>query len=300
VPPRLSPLLLLVALGCASGPPAELVAARTTLQDALTTRDPTQVSTAARAASTFEGQDPTLDRLLGDALANVLMRPADGIALLRNNPSPSDTTWATAYESAALRTGEAAVLEASFRETGSTPIAAPEALVAWMGARALRDPHLTIHDFRAAAADCALYDQQPTRGRRTVDQPAPEGFLTTLAQLGATRVVLGRAEVPPDPPADTGQGLQPCTRGRIYPTVAWPKPLPRHVTVAIDTATQPLFLSVQPQDGTPWVFASTRNDIAGELVALARAVSEGAPADPTWLSERLAVPLENSPPPLAD
>ena len=93
--PRLPSVLLLVCQACSAGPttdptaPTALVEARDALAEALTTRDPGSVSTAARAASEFEGQDPALDRMLGDALANVLMRPADGIALLRAHPAGS-------------------------------------------------------------------------------------------------------------------------------------------------------------------------------------------------------------------
>jgi len=238
--------------------------------------------------------------MLGDALANVLMRTSDGIALLRANPAPDDPTWVQAYESAALRTGEAAALEATFAETGSLNIPTPEVIVAWMGARALRDPNIHIGDFHAARSACALWDGQPSRGRRTVDQPASDGFFEVLPQLGATAVVVGRANVPPDPPAHTGEGLQPCHQGRIWSTAAWPQPLPKHVTIAIDSDSGPLYLSVRPEDGAPWVFASTRADIAGQLVATVRAVQSGSTPDPRWLPDQLADSPKRVAPPLVE
>ena len=277
-------------------PPAELVSVRQSLADALVERDPQAVSTAARAAGPYQGQDLELDHLLGDAFANVLMRPAEGIALLRTRPAPGVPEWTTALESAVLRTGNAAALEVTLRETGTGPIPAPEALVEWMSARALRDPHISIADHRAAAADCALFDAHPSRGRRTVDQPTPPGFFDALFQLGATRVVVGRAAVPPDPAPDSGRGLQPCRTGRIWSEAAWPDPMFRHVTVAIASQTQPLFLSVRPENGQLWVFGSTRNVVAGELVARARALRKGVEPDPDWLPSRLAEDQPNANP----
>jgi hypothetical protein len=298
--------LFLAGLACTSEPSsapepsAELSAARTALADALVERHPQSVSTAARAASVYEGQDPQLDHLLGDALANVLMRPSEGIPLLRKHPAPDSPTWATALESAVLRTGNVDALQAALRETDSAPIESPESLVAWMGARALRDPHLSIDDYRAAAEACALFDAHPTRGRRQVDQPVPEGFFSALPRLGATMVVVGRAEVPPDPPADSGKGMQPCRTGRVWSDAAWPDPLPRHITVGIATNTHPLFLSVQPETGEPWVFASTRSEAAGELLQQVRTLGQGKPVDADWLPSRLAVAHPIVAPPLAD
>lgn len=292
--------LVLVLAACNPPAPAPHVAAQNTLEQALVDRDPSTVSAAARAAAAFEGQSPELDRLLGDALANVLMRPHDGIELLRAHPAPTDPTWVRAIESAALRTGESAALDATYRETGTVPIRSPEPLVAWMGIRALRDPAVSIDTFRDAAAACTLWDNQPTRGRRTVDQPVPDGFFAATKALGATHIVVGRAEVPTDPPAHTGDGLQPCKRGRIWATAAWPEPLPKHVTVAIATDTHPLYLSVRPEADAPWVFASTRSHIAGELVAAARDVQAGKAPAPRWLPDRLAMEQEYVAPPLAD
>lgn len=266
----------------------ELRSAREALAEALTERDPERVGRAARVASTWEGQDPSLDVLLGDALANVLMQPNEGIPLLRAHADPSDPTWATALQSAVLRTGNAAALEAALRETGNPPEQVAENLVAWMATRALRDPLLSIADYQAAAEACALFDAHPTRGRRPVDQPAPAGFFEALPRMGATLVVVGRAEVPPDPPADSGKGLQPCRTGRLWPGAQWPEPLSRHVTVGIATDTYPLFLSVRPESGEPWVFASTRFDVAGELVAQVRDLTEGAVIAPDWLPTRMA------------
>jgi len=251
------------------------------------------VSTAARSAAELEGTDPALDRLLGDALANVLMRPADGLALLRGHPAPGDPAWVDAYLSATLRTGDPVALERALRDTPLPDPGAPPDLVAWLGARALRDSSLRFGQLVTDARTCDLWDRRPQRGRRSVDQPIPDGFLESLPQLGAVEVLVGRATVPTDPAPATGQGLQPCLSGRLWPEARWPEPLPKHFTVAIATRGEPLYLSIRPEGGSPWVFASTRADVAGQLVAQVRAVQAGAVADSHWLVDR----LQASPPP---
>jgi len=290
------------ALLCAcGGKDSEMHAARSALADAMSTRDPVKVSQAARQAGAFEGQDATLDRLLGDALANVLMRPNEGLVLLENHPARSikDDAWVTAIGSAAMRTGELAVLTTMLARAG-TPIfdASPE-LLSWTATRALRDPQLNIHSLRELAADCQLFDAHPSRGRRTVDQPAPLDFPQVLQRMGADRVVLGRAETPTDPAPQSGRGLQPCQTGRLFAETAWPQPLPRHLTLSAAVDQHTLHVSVRPESGAPWVFASQRNDVAGEVVAEARRVSEGGTPDPTFLRSRLAGEQPRVEPPLA-
>ena len=295
---RLLSALLLVSQACTTGVPSELESARGRLAAALQTRDVATVSDAARAASAFEGQDPALDRLIGDALANVLMRPADGLPLLAAHPDPHDPEWTRAYESAALRTSDPSVLAAARTATETTGALPTPALIAWVGAQALRDPAVSIDTLDRASAACSLWDAQPPRGRRSVDQPVSEGFFEALPQLGATTVIIGRATVPTDPAPSEGTGLQPCEYGRIWPDAAWPRPLPRHLTVAIGTPAGALYLSVQPVGGEPWVFASAQAELAGELVAHVRDVEAGTPADPRWLRDRLAAAPAAAPPPV--
>ena len=102
---------LLLWLACPSnepvGLPQEAVAAKSALVDELKARDPQKVSRAAEHAAQWEGQDAHLDRLLGDALANVLMNPTDGFQLLSSNPDPGDPWWQGAVMAAASRTGDA-------------------------------------------------------------------------------------------------------------------------------------------------------------------------------------------------
>ena len=74
-------------------------------------------SSVAQQASVWEGQDARLDRMIGDALANVLMSADDGLRLLRSNPAPGDRGWREAMQGAALRTGDPVVIRSVWAES---------------------------------------------------------------------------------------------------------------------------------------------------------------------------------------
>ena len=96
--------------------PAAAVAARERLAQELTNRDPKKVSSAAEHAAQWEGQDAQMDRLIGDALANVLMNPIDGLRLLQNNPDVGNVAWEGALLAAASRTGDAQLMRAAWEQ----------------------------------------------------------------------------------------------------------------------------------------------------------------------------------------
>ena len=276
-------------MGCRSDPGNDEVdSARRALRAALVDRDQAQVTQTARAAGVHEGKDPALDRLLGDALANVLMRPSQGLKMLEENPARGDEEWETAILSAAMRTGETAVFMTILEQTSATPFIPSPDLVAWTSAQALTDPKINVHTLRDRAADCTLFDAHPTRGRRTVDQPAPADLGEVLYQLGAERVVLGRAHTATDPKPSSGRGLQPCHTGRLFPGPALPKPLPRHLTVSMSVGEHRLHLSIRPEADAAWVFGSTQASMASQVVAESRRVSQGATAQADYLHSVLA------------
>ncbi len=276
---------ILALSGCTSGGglPAEGAAARDALAGLLADRatvDVAAVSAAASHASAWQGQDAVLDRLLGDALANVLMRPGDGLALLRQRPDPESAAWRAAMGGAALRAGTAAAVYGVQDEAGLSKVDAEAPGVAWLGARALRDPALGWADLVELDADCALLDGQPSRGRRSIDVPMPPALLATARAQGADRVVLGRARLAADDPPETGKGRPPCRSGRLL-APADLQPMPRHVVlVAAGPAapfSPPLYISLsRGPDGTPWVLASERPEPATALVAAALAAPAAA------------------------
>lgn len=276
----------------ACGSPSPQAQATAALEAALTTRDPDTVSEAARAAGEWEGQDPHLDKLLGDALANVLMRPGAGLELLKTRRDPADPMWVAAVAGAAARIGETNVVQAVSDDAGLGLPPVPADALAWLRTQALSDPAIGQDTLEWVAHTCALLDAQPLRGRRTVDQPATDKLPALLPVLGADLVVLGRSTAPADPPPETGRGRLPCRTGRAYvDSTVWPEPLPGHVVVGIRTGEAALHFSVKPEAGAPWVFGSTQPEATSELVAHTTAIAEGkATPDPAWLPERMKAP----------
>ena len=274
-------------VGCTSGLPAEGEAARAALAAALADRSTVpvaQVSEAARAAAPWKGQDAELDMLLGDALANVLMRPAEGLALLRSRALPGDPRWKNAMGGAALRSATAGAVYAVQQEAGLAAVDAEAPGVAWLGARALRDPALGWSALVRLDRDCALLDGQPQRGRQGIDVEVPQELLAEARAQGASHVVLGRAERPTDEAPETGRGRPPCRTGRLLGETL-PEPMERHLVVAMQGTgplfSEPLYLSLgRGPSREPWVIGSTRSEAARSLIeaALAREPSAPEPA----------------------
>jgi hypothetical protein len=270
---------LLSAVGCRGAQRAEAQAA---LAEALSGRDPARVAAAAQAAAPHQGEDPALDRLLGDALANILMRPDEGLSLLLEHPDPGDPAWRAAAGAAALRTGRGEVVGrvAAEARLGDVDEGAPA--IPWLGRRALSDPAIGFADLRALLDDCALLDDQPDRGRAAIDAPLPPGLVPVARALGADRVVLGRARAPADPAPESGRGRPPCHRGVLLDVEPLESPLPRHAVLALAGAappfSPPLYLSLtRGPDGGPWVLGSTRPD---DAQALLRRALEDHPEEP--------------------
>lgn len=269
--------LVLALGGCgAPGPAPELVAARATLAALMVDRsavDVSAVSEAATAAARWKGEDADLDLLLGDALANVLMRPSDGLALLNARPQPDSLAWQRAVGGGALRTRTGIAVAAAEALDALGPVDEDAPWVGWMASRALRDPALGWLDLEAVDAACGLLDQQPQRGRRPVDLPLASGLLDTARAEGARLVVLGRAHATTDPEPDSGKGLVPCRSGRLLGETL-PVPMPRHVVVGMvgdsPMFEKPLFISLSwGPDREPWVLASHRPDDANRLIQAA-------------------------------
>ena len=187
--------LLLIACG---GMPSEGKLAAEQLNAALVRRDVAEVSAAARAADAFRGQDPALDRALGDALANVLMRPEQGLPLLKANPAPDDAAWRTALRGAAVRLGDQAEMNAAWAATGGREISFLHAIAETATARARRDPAFDLSQLDRVNADCALLVTRPMLGRAALDAPARASLLDAVRALGATDLVLARPALPTD------------------------------------------------------------------------------------------------------
>lgn len=269
-------MVVLLALIACGGLPQEGVAARSALEQALQARDPAAVSAAARASAPWRGEDPALDRLLGDALANVLMHPGEGLALLEANPAPESRDWQDALRGAALRTGDTQAMARAWAAAGR---AAPDFRAPIIGqavTRAIRDPKLTIPEIDAVVADCELLEQRPRIGRKGYSAPAPRTLLAAARALGATELAMGRTAYPTDPDPEGGQGLWSCADLRIIPGEALPVPFPTHVLVIGATdGVDAVFLELRLEDEVPWVFVSSNAEWAARWVRAANLLEEG-------------------------
>ena len=248
-------ILLAFTLACRpEGLPADALAARDALRSALQTRDPAQVSTAARAAGAWRGQDPELERLLGDALANVLMRPGEGLALLEQRPAPDDPAWTAAIRGAAIRVGDAATLARVRALTGQPEVALDPDVVDQVATRARLDPTFPLDELDDVNARCGLLGHRPRAGRKDYRAPLPAHLEEAARALGATVFALGRTPLETDGDPLRGQGLYLCRELRLLP--ALPTPFPGRLTVfgASDGRTN-VYLEARMEEEGPWIFA---------------------------------------------
>ncbi len=248
----------LLALACSSTPADPLGvegrAARDALAQALVERDVALVGTAARVASGWEGKDPALDRLLGDALANVLMKPEEGLALLQAQPAPEDPAWARATLDAAMRTGTPKTITDVWAEIGRPPLAASHPVVQQVVQRTRRDPQLHHDLLEDVVGRCVLMGRQPKVGRSALDLPALPELLPAARALGATLVVVSRGFRRTDPDPTAGAGPWNCGR-RVLLDTEWPDPMLRALAIGATDGQTVLFLDIKLQGKHPWVYA---------------------------------------------
>jgi len=257
---RLLSVLVPAALtlaGCSSCADSGLAQARQGLQDALAQGDVQRVSDAARAASTWQDKDPALDRALGDALANVLLRPQEGAALLKANPAPEDPAWVDAALDAALRSSDRVWMGQLYAAQGldldlDTP--AMDQLIRL--SKSDRDIHHALVE--SVVRDCMLVDQQPRLGLRQVDLPVTASLRRALDLLGATHVVVARTVLQLSPRSTHDRAWQ-CHTGWLpegeLDQVPDPLP-PRGVLLAATDGQTVGFINIDMTPQGPWAQSS--------------------------------------------
>lgn len=252
-------IIALVLSGCTGmvGFPQEAVRARTALRQAVETGDVDQVSAAARAADRWKGRDAELDRLLGHALANVLMRPDDGLPLLEANPSDTDQDWVRWMAGAALRSGDVATMERIQRGLNLQAVDPVDPVVEQYVVRARMSPAITWDDMVTAVLQCRLLDGQPRRGRMPVDRVAPSALPGTALALGADRVVMGRPERLDDHDPLSGTGDVQCRTGRLVTGGRLPRPMPRNLTLGAEQGEKRLYIFVKPGEAASQAYGAS-------------------------------------------
>lgn len=248
--------MMLLSLLLACGLSSEGQEAAASLRRALASREPGSVSSAAREADRFRGQDPALDRMLGDALANVLMRPDEGWPLLLANPAPEDPSWVSALRGAALRSGDPARLQEAWSRTGGRALDFQQAVVEQVAARARKDPRLSPDVLEPALDRCSLMGARPMLGRQMLSAPVEGDLIGAARVLGGEVVGMGRPVLPSDV-GPSAEGWM-CGGLVLLEGDALPDPLPpRLVVVGTRQGEVNLFLEIREEEGTPWVFVTS-------------------------------------------
>jgi hypothetical protein len=231
------------------------------------------VSREARAADVLRGQDAELDRLLGEALANVLMRPLDGLVLLEARPAPDDEHWRVALQDALLRAGDRSRLGAWRAQLGLRALDLDHPVFDQVRARALRDPKVGIAALEDGLDRCDLIDDAPTLGRQTVDLPMPQRMAEAGRALGADRVVLARSAAKMGAAANRDGSALSC-RSRVLVTGdRFGEPFPPKVSLlALEKGERRLWVEAQLTEAGPWIFASDDAALAERWVAAAMAL----------------------------
>lgn len=254
----------LLILSCTNPSPSGLSpegeVARDALAQALGPRDPSAVQTAVERAVQWEGQDPVLDRLLGDALANVLMHVEDGRARLQANPARDSDAWISAFLLATARTGDADRMTKTWADLGRTAPPFSNPVTSSMVQRLKRDPSMPIEAFEKPIYDCELMDAQPAVGRAALDSAVSSDLLKVAPWVGADAVVIGRPRSKSDPDPDQARGLIQCARKVLLDS--WPEPMSKTLTVGMSSGNKRVYIDVQPMNGSAWAYA-TSDDLAG-------------------------------------
>lgn len=270
-----------LACACGSGLPEEGRQARESLREALVVREVPGVTRAVRVAERWEGRDPDLDRLLGDAVANVLMRPDEGLRLLRAHPAPEQESWREAVGGAAIRIGGPEALSAAIAEAGLPSLPAGSDVAEQVTLRARSDPSIGWPDLVEAVEGCALVDAVSGRGLQELDLPSPPTLPEAARALGAVRVVVARAARAPG-----ARESWTCATGDLVPGGRIPDPLPRNLSVVATDGTLVLGVRVHPTGAGPWAYGSNDAKAAARWIAFAAALEDGMDAEDPALRSR--------------
>lgn len=253
---------LLLLLSCTPTDSA-IADARRVLESALASGDVSAISDAARSAGALEGRDPALDRLLGDALANHLLKAEDGALLLRNNPAPDDPVWVAAATDAALRVGDRPWLHELLVAQG-LELDLEHPVVAQVERLAAREADVDHKVLTQVVRDCTLVDGRPKLGRRQVDLPVPDNLERALRLLGATELIAARTTLVYSPRSFHERSWK-CQAGWLpatsYTSIPVPLP-PRGVVVVVSDGVTTGYVELERSDLGPWASVSGDPDMA--------------------------------------
>ena len=257
-------------------------------------RDIETVRRTVQAAMPWKGKDAELDRLLGDALANVLMQPNEGLILLQENPAPENASWQWATSAAILRTGDLEAMRLAPTTLGVQSVDFQSDVVDQLVRQARMEPRMGWDDMVTAVQSCELLDGQPTRGRQPLDIPATQSLFSAADALHATVTALGRPATPSDEHAGDIKSSDPIRCNRLYwlrdPTL--PANTRRGIVAAAVFDEQAVYIDIQSQQGALWAVATNNADLATSWLDTAHEMNAASPNhQPT--SPTLRSPTEN-------
>jgi len=240
------------------------VSARDALALALDSRDPSEVQAVVEKAVEWQGQDPQLDRLLGDALANVLMHVEDGRQRLQANPAPEDPSWVEAMLLATARTGQEDLMMATWAELDRKPPPFHNPITGKMVQRLMVSPSMTLVAFEKPIYDCEVMDAQPPVGRTALESAVTADLLKVAPWVGADTLVLGRPKTKSDPDPDQPRGPIQCQRKVLLEE--WPRSMSKTLTVGLAIGTKRVFIDIQPSGGEVWAYATSDEQAGGAWI----------------------------------
>ncbi len=252
-------------------------AAQAALTDALERRaQVADVAEAARKASRWEGEDPALDHLIGDALANVLMKPEEGLPLLTASPAQEDPAWQAAVLGAALRDGSEEALQDWPQRLDRAVDTHPVLRQLTVAAR--KDPSIGWELAERAVSACTLLDAAPQRGRRPAVGTVPDTLFAAATALGAEQVEVGRPDYLTDPDPLLGQRPFRCRRHRWLEEPALPSPIVKNAIVGARQGDDMAWLWVGPGLDLPEAMAASDAAQGARWLQAARILAEEAPS----------------------
>jgi len=255
---------LLLTVACSEpipeGLPQEGIAARDELAQALTTRDPARVEQAAEKAGSWEGKDAQLDRLLGDALANVLMNPEAGLPLLKSRPLPGDPDWTIAMLLGTARTGDIHAMKDVWNQMNRPAVAFTNPVTPSMVQRLKTQPAMNIEEFEYGIKMCTLLDSQPSVGRSTLEFPVSADLLKVAPWVGADTVVVSRPRTKVDGDPETATGPLQCAKKVVLSK--WPSVIGSTLTVGLSSGSRRVFIDIRQSKDEQWTYA-TSDPVAG-------------------------------------
>ena len=204
---------LQLLLGCTSSDAGVTAEIELSVQAWRSSPDPEHLEAVrANAERAMEVEQPSaaLSQALGDALANVLLRPDLALPYLEPHREQVPAAWLDAL----LRAHQLDRLSAEYEALRGEPLDTDHLAAQAISEQAARFPGVGVRDLQDGVAAARLVEEGVARARRLVDIPIDieVGFVSLAGR--PVEVVVARATIPADPDPLTSSGVIPAVEGR--------------------------------------------------------------------------------------